>query len=65
VSRETNSLDKIYVPNKSSCRHCDRCREPIPRKEGREEEESIILHLDPHKYFEGDEKDEREKNWVE
>lgn len=65
VSWETDFFYKSYVSNKNSRRHCDGCRKPVPREKGREEEKSIILHLNSHKYLEGNEKDDGKKNGIQ
>jgi len=58
MSRKANLFYEVNITNKGSCRHGDRSRKPIPREKGSKEKESVILHLNPHKYLEGNKKDQ-------
>lgn len=65
MSRKSDFLYEVYITDEGSCRQGDGSRKPVPGKEGRKEKESVVLHLNPHKYLEGDKKDKCEKNRIQ
>jgi len=65
MSRETDFFYERYITNKSPRGHGDGSREPIPREKGREEEESIILHFNSHKYLKGDNQNDGKKERIQ
>jgi hypothetical protein len=54
-----------YITDKSSRRHGDGSREPVPGKKGRKKKESIVLHLNSHKYLKGDNQNDGKKERIQ
>jgi hypothetical protein len=65
MSRETDLFYKAYITNEGTGRHGDAGRKPVPRKEGREKKEGIVLHLNLHEYLKSNKENYCKKNRIQ